>query len=227
MQSQLRSRRWLLSLLLGLVPALAAAQAPPPQVVLAFHMAVDADGRPTSLEPPPGLPASIGQTVDAWAKGLRFVPASIDGVPQASTTYLRVRFDTSDPNAVKLLSAMTGPGMVAGEFPPPPENDAAAFFLVAFDPLGQVTGVEVDTAHSPMASKKFTRWAERYLRGFRFMPETVASQPVAGRVRIPLLYCHRSRRCAAELPELPGQPPVASGEAIADSVLKPAARTGE
>lgn len=220
---KLSSVRWILPLLFGTLPMLAQAQVSPRQVVLPFHMAVDAEGHPVAVEPPQGLPPSIGETVEAWASRLRFVPASVDGVPQASTTTLRVTFDTTDPQVVKVAAASTGPGVTFGEQPPAPENDGAGYFVVEYDAAGQVTSVELDTEHSPMASRKFTRWAERYFEGLRFEPETVAGQPVAGSVRIPLVYCHRRRSCSVSLEPLPGMQQVVRGQVIAKSVLVPAA----
>ncbi len=210
-------RRW--PLLLAALPLFALAQEPPRQAILAFQMAVDDQGRPTAIEPPQGLPPSIGETVATWAKGLRFVPASVDGVPQSSTTTLRVTFDTSDPNAVAIARAVTGPGVVFGDLPPGPDNDAAGYFVVEYDAAGRVTQVALDEAHSPMSSKKFTRWADRFLSGARFTPETVAGQPVPGSVRIPLLYCHRPARCDVTLAPLPGSGAPVPNEIIPTSVL--------
>ena len=217
------SLRWILPLLFAGLPMLAQAQVPPRQVVLPFQMAVDAEGHPVSVVPPQGLPPSIGETVEAWARRLRFVPASVDGVPQASSTTLRVTFDTSDPQVVNIASANTGPGVTFGEQPPGPENDGAGYFVVEYDAAGQVTSVELDAEHSPMSSRKFTRWAERYFEGLQFDPETVAGQPVAGSVRIPLIYCHRPRSCAVSLQPLPGLQQVVPGQVIAKSVLVPVA----
>jgi hypothetical protein len=214
--------RWLLPLLFGTLPMVAVAQMPPQQVVLQFQMHVDAKGHPTAVEPPPGLPPSIGDTVTTWAKALRFVPASIDGVPQPATTTLRVKFDISDPQALAIAGAATGPGVTFGEQPPGPQNDGAGYFVVEFDANGQVTSVELDEEHSPMSSKKFTRWAERYLKGLHFQPETVGGQAVAGGVRIPLVYCNRPWRCSVTLKPLPGADAVVPGEVIARSVLAPA-----
>lgn len=215
--------RWLLPLLFGTLPMLAVAQVPSRQVVLQFQMDVDAEGHPTALEPPPGLPPSIGETVAAWARALRFVPASIDGVPQPATTTLRVKFDTSDPQALAIAGAATGPGVRFGEQPPGPQNDGAGYFVVEYDATGKVTSVALEEEHSPMSSRKFTRWAERYLGGLVFQPETVAGQAVAGGVRIPLVYCHRPRSCSVTLAPLPGAEKVVPGEVIARSVLAPAA----
>lgn len=211
-----------LPLLLVAMPLLALAQEPPKQAILAFQMAVDAQGRPTAIEPPQGLPPSISETVATWAQRLQFVPASVDGVAQPSTTTLRVTFDTSDPNSVVIAKAVTGPGVVFGEMPPGPDNDAAGYFVIEYDASGRVTQVRLDEAQSPMSSKKFTRWADRYLSGFRFNPETVAGEPVAGSVRIPLIYCHRRWTCDATLAPLPGSGEISPNEMIPTSVLAPA-----
>src|SRR3546814_17035411 len=85
--SFLRTGPWCLVLLLGLVPA--PASAADKQAVLEFAMAVDAQGHPTDVRAPEGLPPSIGESVQAWARDLRFVPATVDGVAQPSTTTLR------------------------------------------------------------------------------------------------------------------------------------------
>lgn len=216
--SFLRPGRWCLVLVLGLVPAFAPAAEK--QAVLEFAMAVDAQGQPTDLQAPEGLAPSIGESMRTWARGLRFMPATVDGVAQPSTTTLYVIVSVADDGTTQIVNAKTGPGLILGRTGEPPVHDGAGYVLVEYDASGKVTEANFEHQTANNVDRSFWRWAETFAKKSTIVPETVAGAPVAGTARIPLLYCRR--RCPA-LPPLPPDSGAVLGKSlVAESILKPA-----
>ena len=208
-----------MALLLGLVPALAPAA--DKQAVLAFAMTVDAQGHPTDVRAPEGLSPSIGESVQAWARSLRFVPATVDGVAQPATTTLYLTFAVSVDGTSQIVNAKTGPGLTLGRTGEPPVHDGAGYVLVEYDSSGTVTDAHFEHQQAHNVDRSFWRWAELFAKNTTIVPETVGGAAVAGTARIPLLYCRR--RCPS-LPPLPADSGAALGDRlVADSVLRPAA----
>src|SRR3546814_348786 len=160
--SFLRTGPWCLVLLLGLVPALASAA--DKQAVLEFAMAVDAQGHPTDVRAPEGLPPSIGESVQAWARDLRFVPATVDGVAQPSTTTLYLTFTVGDDGTSQIVNASTGPGLVLGRTGEPPVHDGAGYVRIEYDGTGKVTDAHFEHQAAHNADRSFWRWAESFAK---------------------------------------------------------------
>lgn len=220
--SFLRTGPWCLVLLLGLVPA--PASAADKQAVLEFAMAVDAQGHPTDVRAPEGLSPSIGESVQAWARDLRFVPATVDGVAQPSTTTLYLTFSVGDDGTSQIVNASTGPGLVLGRTGEPPVHDGAGYVRIEYDGTGKVTDAHFEHQAAHNVDRSFWRWAESFAKNTTIVPETVGGAPVAGTARIPLLYCRQ--RCPP-LPPLPTDSGTTLGDRlVAESLLRPATGTG-
>ena len=209
-----------------------AKKAPDPMELKArLTVQVDAAGKVSAVQlagkAAKGLPASVSEPLLADARTWTFDPALRDGQPVPSTTHVAItlRADPVDEDgeawALRITRATNGPAVESTEPPRYPmnaiRNGAVARVLVEADitPDGTVAAarlVEVKTPKSRYADD-FAKATLASVQQWRFIPEQVAGQPIAGTVRLPTTFCLSGRKC---FPMEDAEQPV-DGEAIAQA----------
>lgn len=156
---------------------------------------VDDSGRIVAidLEPTlsPAFEAAMRHEISTWA----FEPARIDGATVASRTHLGVYMRARDGGAgradVELVSINNGPRPVAKAGMRYPSDalrrsiQGTVMLTFTVAPDGSVAQIVADEDSHPM----LRRAAIRGIRAWRFEPEQVAGQPVATRIRAPVVFC--------------------------------------
>lgn len=145
----------------------------------------------------------LRERIEAW----QFLPATRGGVAVASRTHLHVALRANDDGhggmAVSILSASTGAavrkrpmGELVGallDF----GSDSYVLADIGYASDGSVTDVEVKDQRSlsagrfvpAVASASLRKGIERALKRWRFAPEIVAGEPIAGNGLLPMFYC--------------------------------------
>lgn len=156
---------------------------------------IDDGGRVVAIELGPDLTpafeAALRHEIATWA----FEPARIDGAAVASRTHLFVNLRASDLGAgragVQVVSVSNGPrptGKRDMHYPDRAverrvQGTVMLTLTVAAD--GSVAHAAADAEAHPLLRSAALRSAG----GWRFIPEQVAGQPVATRIRAPVAYC--------------------------------------
>jgi TonB family protein len=156
---------------------------------------IDDSGRVVAIELEPDLTpafeAALRHEIASWA----FEPARMDGAAVASRTHLAVRLRARELGTgragVEVVSVRNGPrpaGRRAMHYPEAALErhiQGTVMLTLTVAPDGSVADVSAQRgAHSLLR-----RAALRSADGWRFVPEQVAGQPVATRVRAPVAYC--------------------------------------
>lgn len=156
---------------------------------------IDDSGRVVAIELEPDLTpafeAALRHEIATWA----FEPARVDGAAVASRTHLAVRLRARALGAaragVEVVSVSNGPrpkGRRAMHYPEAALErhiQGTVMLSLTVAPDGSVAEVSAERgAHSLLR-----RAALRSADGWQFVPEQVAGQPVATRVRAPVAYC--------------------------------------
>lgn len=174
--------------------------------VVAFEASVrvevDAAGRPVKVEAPQDLPEAIRDFVEKRVASWQYRPASVDGVPQAATTYVAVNA-CAVPVAGGYRLGVDFDGNGARYFEdrriPPPlypheaqmRGTEARFVLILgidAEGRGKLEQVEDATFSGRRGSGDFEPELRRWARTLRFDPELVAGKPVPARLRIPVTF---------------------------------------
>ena len=216
--------------------ATAWAKSPEPMEIKAgLSVQVDASGHVSAVQlvekDAERLPASVSEPLLADARSWTFDPAQRNGQAVPSTTHVAVTLradpldDKGDAWALRITRASNGPRAQSTAPPRYPmnaiRNRAVARVMVEVDiaPDGSVAEarlVDVQTPKSRYADD-FAKATLASVQEWRFIPEQVAGQPIAGTVRLPTTYCISGMKCYPM--DDPQEP--ADGEAIA---MTPATR---
>lgn len=195
--------------LLAAVPGLAAEAAERDVVTFAASVKVDVDaaGKPVKVEAPGDLPAEIRDHIEKRVASWQYQPARLEGVPQASTTYVSVNacampvaegyrlgvdFDGNGPRRAgdRALASPVYPiqAEVGG-------TEADFTLILVVDDQGKARIDEVERADiSGRAGRAtFRPELERWVKRIRFDPEIVAGKPVPGLVRMTVAFVLRDR----------------------------------
>jgi hypothetical protein len=201
------------TMLLALVAAMPglAAQAAERDVVTfsaSVKVDVDATGKPVKVEAPGDLPAEIRGYIEKRVASWQYQPARLEGVPQASTTYVSVNacampvaegyrlgvdFDGNGPRRAgdRTLAPPVYPiqAMIGG-------TEADFTLILAVDDQGKARIEEVERADiSGRAGRAtFRPELERWVKTIRFDPEIVAGKPVPSRIRMSVDFTLRDSR---------------------------------
>ena len=191
-----------------------SAFADQPQVSAQFwryaRVDIDASGAVTSLaftDSTPGKDDPVGHRLEQIIRGWNFEPGKVNGKPAPTQTTLTLKMEVQkqagDTYSIDLLDAQTGPGIISMAAPNFPNDtnpllpinlysDGEITLVLAFDISGAPTKIEVEKAETN--SNVFTRKALVNVavdaaKKWRFQPELVGGHPVAGSVRVPVVFC--------------------------------------
>lgn len=156
---------------------------------------VDDSGRIVAIELDsslsPAFAAALRHEIATWA----FEPARIDGAAVASRTHLGLHLqarERADGRAgVELVSVGNGPRLVDKKRMRYPSEalrrsiHGTVILTLTVAPDGSVAEIVADDEAHPV----LRRAALRSGRDWRFEPEQVAGQPVATRIRAPVVFC--------------------------------------
>jgi hypothetical protein len=169
---------------------------------------VDAAGKPVMVEAPADLPEAIRDIIEKRVASWQYQPGKLDGVPQASATYVSVNacavpvaegyrlgvdFDGngSRPAGDRRLMPPQYPiqAMAAG-------TEAEFTLILAVDGQGnaRIDQVEHADISGPAGRNKFRPELVRWVKTIRFDPEIVAGKPVPSRMRVPVEFNIRDSR---------------------------------
>jgi hypothetical protein len=199
-----------------------AGDAPTDPKVVAFSASVrvdvDAAGKPVKVEAPADLPEAIRGYIEKRVASWQYLPAKIEGVPQAATTYVEVNACAVPvADGYRLGLDFDGNGMRrAGDqrFKPPVypakaeingiEAEIVLILDVRADGTARIKEVEkLEYSGRPVKEGRmaFRPELERWVKSIRFDPELVAGKPVTGKVRMPVTFSLRDGRDAKMLRE--------------------------
>jgi hypothetical protein len=221
--------RWLVAFVsLAFAGAILAADgAPMPDPSVGLRVGLDAEGKVQSLEPAAtGGSSELNAAAAEFARKLSFSPARKDGVaaPSEFTLYLTLAMEprAGGQFALRLVGACNGPGIT--ELAPIrvpdslPMSQRGGLLLVGTDLQadGRVVADSVKVVKAELSSPS-TFVEARYLEAIRaalkksrFLPETVAGQPVAAHVEMVFQLGGRPSPRDEEDRPLPGQPSAAA-----------------
>ncbi len=217
--------RWLAGLVsLAFVgAALAADGAPIPEQSVGLRIGLDAEGKVQSVEPAAiGVSPELNIAAAEFARKLSYSPARKDSVaaPSEFTLYLTLAMQARAGGgfSLRLVGACNGPGIT--ELAPIrvpdslPISQRGGLLLVGTDLQadGRVVADSVKVVKAELSSPS-TFVEARYLEAIRaalkksrFMPETVAGQPVAAHVEMVFQLGGRPSPRDEENRPLPGRP---------------------
>lgn len=204
--------------------------------VLSAKVEISPAGRITALEwtHDGGDDARIAADIEPRVRAWRFEPGTIDGVPQSTTTHLRVSLrgeQKGDAVLIRIERASTGARLAA---PVPPRYpmeairagaDAVLVANVAVDEAGRLTFESVDYRGNRAAYRShFIKATKAAIEHWTFTPERVGGRAVATRMQIPVSFCVTRLDCEdryraeleAERPE--GIGPMGSAIALESAV---------
>jgi TonB family protein len=153
--------------------------------------------------------AAVARRVESAVKSWTFEPGTIDGVPQPTSTALRLKLRAEPQGeslAVRIEDASTGAH--ASTLPPRYPEAAAragaeaavvATVAVAADGAVSVESLDVRTNRSRFG-EQFGRATRAAIAGWTFEPERVGGHPVATRMQVPVTFCLNSYTCEDRLP---------------------------
>jgi hypothetical protein len=186
--------------------AATAADTPAKRDVVAFNASVlvevDAAGKPVKVEAPADLPEAIRGFVEKRVASWQYLPAKLEGVPQASTTYVSVKAcATPVAEGYRLGVDFNGNGpRRAGDLRLDPPmypmlahragTEATFVLILATDAAGkaQIEAIEHADISGRAGAGAFEPTLRRWAQGVRFDLEQVAGKPVPARVRVPVLF---------------------------------------
>lgn len=192
----------------------ASARTPEPMELRAgLTVQVDASGKVSAVQlmekDAERLPATIREPLLADARAWSFDPALRNGQPVPSSThvFLTLRADPVDAKgdawALRITRASNGPAVERPEAPRYPmnaiRNGAVARVVVEVDvaadgSVEEARVVEVESSKSRY-NDDFVDATLATVDSWRFTPEQVAGQPIAGTVQVPTTYCISGREC--------------------------------
>lgn len=166
---------------------------------------VDAAGKPVKVEAPGDLPAEIRGYIEQRVASWQYQPARLEGVPQASTTYVSVNacaMPVAEGYRLGVDFDGNGPRRAGDRALAPPVypiqaevggTEADFTLILAVDDQGKARIEEVERADiSGRAGRTtFRPELERWVRRIRFDPEIVASKAVPSLVRMQVTFVLR------------------------------------
>lgn len=175
---------------------------------------VDATGKPVRIEAPTDLPAPIRVFIEKRIATWQYSPAMVEGVPQAGTTYVRVgacAVPEGDQYRLAIDYKGNGPRFADGKplVPPPYPFDAMKRQVGgSFEVIVAIAEDGTATPESVKPLQEDRRWndtfriaLEQWVRRMRYDTEQVAGQPVATRMRIPIVFTPGGSQSRQELRE--------------------------
>jgi len=190
----------LASMIVLLIPAWAAAEAPKPiAVTLQWSIALDAAGAIESIEPIDSkLHPQLAERIEPSIKSWHFTAGKIDGKPEPTQTTLTVHVDLeplADGNyGVYLRKAGTGPRyehLSAPEYPEAAKairRSAAVLLDVVYDADGHIVEAKPIEGGEPKSRGDFDRAAVAAVKRWTFTPESIAGHGVPGKARVPICF---------------------------------------
>lgn len=197
------------ALLLGVLAAANGQAAEPAAAkadVVAFNASVlvevDAAGKPVKVEAPADLPEAIRGYIEKRVESWQYQPGRLQGLPQASTTYVAVKA-CAVPIAEGYRLGMdfdgNGPRRAGDQRLDPPRYPAlaqragteATFVLIlSTDAEGkaEIAAIESADIRGRAGAAEFEPLLRRWAKTVRFDLEQVAGKPVPTQVRVPVLF---------------------------------------
>lgn len=181
------------------LPSLAAQAADAPagevrRLPLAGWVEMSAQGRVTAFEPDPAgkLPPVLQPTVENQLKASVFRPASRDGRPAPSRSWLTarvvIRHLQGDDYHVGLDELRLGPKPLLRETPHLRIDGRDSLALaVAFTVTPEGVPIDVEAQDVLGATRANRGVARLAIARWRFEPEQVAGEPIASAVRLPIV----------------------------------------
>lgn len=192
------------AVLVGLLAA-ASGQAAEPDVVAfngSVRVEVDAAGKPVKVEAPADLPDAIRTFVEKRVASWQYMPAKLEGVPQASITYVAVNacaVPVAEGYRLGVDFNGNGPRRAGDLRLDPPMypmlahragTEATFVLILVTDAAGnaQIDAIEHADISGRAGAAAFEPTLRRWAQGVRFDLEQVAGKPVPARVRVPVLF---------------------------------------
>lgn len=194
----------MLAVLLATVPGQAAEPAKRDVVTFAasVKVEVDAAGKPVKVEAPADLPAEIRGYIETRVASWQYQPARLEGVPQASTTYVSVNacaMPVAEGYRLGVDFNGNGPRRAGDLRLDPPMypmlahragTEATFVLILATDAAGKarIDAIEHADISGRAGAGAFEPTLRRWAQGVRFDLEQVSGKPVPARVRVPVLF---------------------------------------
>jgi TonB family protein len=188
------------ALLLGCAAtvALAADDARKPiDLTLQWHVSLDAAGHVVSMKPVDDKNAELYHRLDPEVQGWHFTTGRIDGVavPAETTLTVNLRLDPTDGGyRVNLRGAGAGGAYATTTAPKYPDGalmshrGGGVLLHVDYDRDGRVTSASVIEGGLPKPGNDIEHAAVAAVKHWTFRPESIAGQPKAGAVVVPICF---------------------------------------
>ncbi|MDQ3204941.1 MAG: energy transducer TonB [Pseudomonadota bacterium] len=163
--------------------------------IYTYALELAPDGSIQSLSPMQPIEDSTRQELDRHIQGWIFQPAQIDGVPVATSTYLRVgaAIPANSPGDLQILSATTGPAPEQLRMPDYPVRaqrrgeQGVVVLELRLDETGRVVDRSVYDRGDRVA-RDLMEAATAASRDWRFYPEKIDGTAVASTVLMPVCF---------------------------------------
>lgn len=147
----------------------------------------------------------VAERVESAVRSWTFEPGTIDGVPQPTSTHLRLKLRArpqGEALALQIEDASTGARsalLVPPRYPTAAVRagvDAAVLATVAVAADGAVSVESIDVrASRPRYNEQFEKATRAAIAQWSYTPERVGGRPVATRMQVPVTYCVTSLKC--------------------------------
>lgn len=160
---------------------------------------MDTQGHVVAAAPVGDMPAALVGPMQSAVQHWRFKPVQDHGVAATARTYVRVRMDVVQqaPGSygLRVVYIKNGPSLNPTRVPamsPEMYRDGVHGHLVmegVVRPDGTVADLQMTEAKFPgVRAAPFRQFATEALQHMKAMPEMVAGQPVATRIRVPFFF---------------------------------------